>query len=359
MSASENAIRAGVASGDQCQALFALAKARQFALPAVNVINTSTVNAVIETARDLNSPAIIQFSNGGAHFYAGKGLDNAGQRAAIAGAVSGAQHIHLLAELYGATIVLHTDHAAKKLLPWIDGLLDAGEAHYQSHGKPLFSSHMLDLSEEPLHENIEICQKYLERMSKMGMTLEIELGVTGGEEDGVDNSGVDSSKLYTQPEDVALAYRELSKVSDRFTIAAAFGNVHGVYKPGNVKLQPIILKNSQDHVQKEFGTDRHPINFVFHGGSGSTLEEIREAISYGVVKMNIDTDLQWAFWDGVRGFYKKNEGYLQSQIGNPEGDEKPNKKYYDPRAWLRKGEDAFRARLKQAFADLNNVGTLG
>ena len=358
MNAQQTPIRPGVASGDQCQALFALAKARQFALPAVNVINTSTVNAVIETARDLNSPAIIQFSNGGAQFYAGKGLDNAGQRACIAGAVSGAQHVHLLAELYGATIVLHTDHAAKKLLPWIDGLLDAGEAYYKTHGKPLFSSHMLDLSEEPLHENIEICQQYLARMSKMGMTLEIELGVTGGEEDGVDNSGVDSSKLYTQPEDVALAYRELSKVSERFTIAAAFGNVHGVYKPGNVKLQPIILKNSQDHVQKEFGTGRHPIDFVFHGGSGSTLEEIREAISYGVVKMNIDTDLQWAFWDGVRGFYKKNEGYLQSQIGNPEGDEKPNKKYYDPRAWLRKGEDAFRARLKQAFTDLNNVGTL-
>ena len=355
---SETRINPGVATGDDCQALFALAKARQFALPAVNVINTSTVNAVIETARDLKSPAIIQFSNGGAQFYAGKGLDNAGQRACIAGAVSGAQHIHLLAGMYGATIVLHTDHAAKKLLPWIDGLLDAGEAHFKAHGKPLFSSHMLDLSEEPLHENIEICKRYLERMSKMGMTLEIELGVTGGEEDGVDNSGVDSSKLYTQPQDVALAYEELSKVSSRFTIAAAFGNVHGVYKPGNVKLQPIILKNSQDHVQKRFGTGKQPIDFVFHGGSGSTLEEIREAISYGVVKMNIDTDLQWAFWDGVRGFYQKNEGFLQGQIGNPEGADKPNKKYYDPRAWLRKGEDAFRARLKQAFADLNNVGTL-
>jgi len=358
MSETQTHIQPGVVTGDGCQALFALAKARQFAMPAVNVINTSTVNAVMETARDLNAPAIIQFSNGGAQFYAGKGLDNTGQRACIAGAVSGARHIHLLAEMYGATIVLHTDHAAKKLLPWIDGLLDAGEAHYKAHGMPLFSSHMLDLSEEPLHENIEICQRYLARMSKMGMTLEIELGVTGGEEDGVDNSGIDSSKLYTQPEDVALAYRELSKVSDRFTIAAAFGNVHGVYKPGNVKLQPVILKNSQDHVQKTLGTGRHPIDFVFHGGSGSTLEEIREAISYGVIKMNIDTDLQWAFWDGVRGFYKKNEGFLQGQIGNPEGGDKPNKKYYDPRAWMRKGEDAFRERLKQAFTDLNNVGTL-
>mgnify|MGYP000852040788 FL=1 len=351
-------LKPGVACGDDLQALFALAKQKQFAMPAVNVINTSTVNAVIETAKELNSPAIIQFSNGGAQFFAGKGLNNDGQRACIAGGISGARHVHQLAELYGATVVLHTDHAAKKLLPWIDGLLDAGELYFKAHGKPLFSSHMLDLSEEPLHENIDICKRYLERMSKMNMTLEIELGVTGGEEDGVDNSGVDSSKLYTQPEDVALVYEELSKVSPRFTIAAAFGNVHGVYKPGNVKLQPIILKNSQDHVAAKFGTGPQPIDFVFHGGSGSTLEEIREAISYGVVKMNIDTDLQWAFWDGIRGFYKKNEAYLQGQIGNPDGDDKPNKKYYDPRAWLRKGEESFKARLIQAFTDLNNIGTL-
>lgn len=351
-------IKPGVATGDDLQAIFELAKEKQFAMPAVNVVSTGTVNAVIETAKELNSPAIIQFSNGGAQFYAGKGLGNENQKATIAGGISGAHHVHELAELYGATIVLHTDHAAKKLLPWIDGLLDAGEKFYKVNGKPLFSSHMLDLSEEPLHENIEICKKYLERMSKMGMTLEIELGVTGGEEDGVDNSDVDSSKLYTQPEDVALAYEELSKVSDRFTIAAAFGNVHGVYKPGNVKLQPIILKNSQEYVQKKYNTKNHPIDFVFHGGSGSTLEEIREAISYGVVKMNIDTDLQWAFWEGIKDYYKKNEGYLQGQIGNPEGADKPNKKYYDPRVWLRKGEETFKARLKQAFADLNNVGTL-
>jgi fructose-bisphosphate aldolase class II len=351
-------IKPGVATGDDLQALFQLAKAKQFAMPAVNVINTSTVNAVMETAKEVNSPAIIQFSNGGAQFFAGKALSNENQRACIAGGVSGAHHIHLLAELYGATVVLHTDHAAKKLLPWIDGLLDAGEKYFKSHGKPLFSSHMLDLSEEPIHENIEICKRYLERMSKMGMTLEIELGVTGGEEDGVDNSGVDSSKLYTQPEDVARVYQELSQVSPRFTIAAAFGNVHGVYKPGNVKLQPVILKNSQEYVAKKFGTKPHPIDFVFHGGSGSTLEEIRDAISYGVVKMNIDTDLQWAFWDGVMTYYKKNQGYLQGQIGNPDGEDKPNKKYYDPRAWIRKGEEAFKTRLKQAFADLNNLGTL-
>ena len=356
---SQAKVKQGVIAGDDLQALFAFAKANKFALPAVNVVNTSTVNVIMETAAEIKSPAILQFSNGGAQFYAGKALNNDGQRACIAGAVSGAQHIHALAGMYGASVVLHTDHAAKKLLPWIDGLLDAGEKFYQANGKPLFSSHMLDLSEEPLEENIEICQRYLERMSRIGMTLEIELGVTGGEEDGVDNSGVDSSKLYTQPEDVALAYERLSKISPNFTIAASFGNVHGVYKPGNVKLQPIILKNSQDFIAKKFGTGAQPVNFVFHGGSGSTLEEIREAISYGVIKMNIDTDTQWAFWDGVRGFYKKNEGYLQGQIGNPEGEDKPNKKYYDPRAWLRKGEESFKARLKQAFADLNNVGTLG
>ena len=351
-------VKPGVVSGDDLQALFAFAKSKSFAIPANNVINTSTVNAVMEAAAEIKSPAILQFSNGGAQFYAGKGLKNENQRACIAGAVLGAKHVHALAELYGATVVLHTDHAAKKLLPWIDGLLDAGEKFFKETGKPLFSSHMLDLSEEPLKENIEICSRYLERMSKIGMTLEIELGVTGGEEDGVDNSDVDSAKLYTQPEDVAYAYEQLSKISNRFTIAASFGNVHGVYKPGNVKLQPIILKNSQEYIQKKFATKAQPIDFVFHGGSGSTLAEIREAISYGVIKMNIDTDTQWAFWDGVKNFYKKNEAYLQGQIGNPEGDDKPNKKYYDPRAWLRSGEETFKARLKQAFTDLNNIGTL-
>ncbi len=352
-------IKKGIIAGDDLQALFAYAKSKQFALPAVNVINTSTVNAVMEAAAEVNSPAIIQFSNGGAQFFAGKALNNDGQRACIAGAASGARHIHELAQMYGATIVIHTDHAAKKLLPWIDGLLDAGEKFYKEHGKPLFSSHMLDLSEESLEENIEICKRYLARMSKIGMTLELELGVTGGEEDGVDNTDVDSSRLYTQPEEVAYAYEELSKISPRFTIAASFGNVHGVYKPGNVKLQPVILKNSQEYIQKKFGTGPKPVDFVFHGGSGSSLEEIREAISYGAIKMNIDTDLQWAFWDGIRLFYKKNEGYLQGQIGNPEGDDKPNKKYYDPRVCLRKGEESFKKRLLESFSDLNNIGTLG
>ncbi|HSZ25142.1 MAG TPA: class II fructose-bisphosphate aldolase [Cytophagaceae bacterium] len=347
----------GVLHGDAVQELFELAKKHQFALPAVNVINTDSVNGVLEAARDLNSPVIIQFSNGGAQFYAGKGLPNGKQEASIAGAISGAHHVHQLADVYGVSVILHTDHAAKKLLPWIDGLLDAGEKFYKEHGKPLFSSHMLDLSEEPIHENIEICKKYLERMSKMGMTLEIELGVTGGEEDGVDNSGIDNSKLYTQPEEVAYAYEELSKVSHRFTIAAAFGNVHGVYKSGSVKLSPIILKNSQDYAKKKFNlTAEKPLNFVFHGGSGSSRAEIREAISYGAIKMNIDTDLQWAFWEGILKFYKEKEGYLQGQIGNPTGPDAPNKKFYDPRVWLRKGEETFVTRLKLAFEDLNAVG---
>ncbi|MGB5058069.1 MAG: class II fructose-bisphosphate aldolase [Candidatus Promineifilaceae bacterium] len=349
----------GVITGDQVQELFSYAKANQFAIPGVNVTGTNTVNTVLETAVQLNAPVIIQFSNGGAAFFAGKGLSNDGQRAAIAGAVSGAQHVHQLAELYGARVILHTDHAAKKLLPWVDGMLDAGEAFYKVHGKPLYSSHMLDLSEEPIQENIEICKRYLERMSKMGMTLELELGVTGGEEDGVDNSDVDSARLYTQPEEVAYAYEELMKVSDKFTVAAAFGNVHGVYKPGNVKLRPIILHNSQKYIQEKYGLGEKPINFVFHGGSGSSVEEIREAISYGAIKMNIDTDTQWAFWDGIRLYYQAKEAYLQSQIGSPDGDDSPNKKYYDPRVWLRKGEESLKARLNQAFSDLNNIGTLG
>jgi fructose-bisphosphate aldolase class II len=349
----------GVITGDSVQELFAHAKANQFAIPGVNVIGTNTVNAAMETAVAVNSPVIIQFSNGGASFFAGKGLKNDNQRSAIAGAVSGARHIHELADLYGARVIIHTDHAAKKLLPWVDGMLEAGEAYYKANGKPLFSSHMLDLSEEPIEENIEICKSYLERMSKIGMTLEIELGVTGGEEDGVDNTDVDSSRLYTQPEEVAYAYEQLMQVSDKFTVAAAFGNVHGVYKPGNVQLRPIILHNSQKHIQEKFGAGQKPINFVFHGGSGSTLEEIREAISYGAIKMNIDTDTQWAFWDGVRRYSQEKYDYLQGQIGNPDGEDTPNKKFYDPRAWLRKGEETFKARLTRAFEDLNNVNTLG
>lgn len=351
-------IKPGVATGDQVQEIFRFAKEKGFALPAVNVTNSSTINGVLETAAKLNAPVIIQFSNGGGQFMAGKGLSNENERAAIAGSIAGAKQVHELAELYGATVILHTDHCAKKLLPWIDGLLDASEKHHQQFGRPLFSSHMIDLSEEPIEENIAICKKYLERMSKLGMTLEIELGITGGEEDGVDNTNVDSSKLYTQPEEVAYAYEELMKVSPQFTIAAAFGNVHGVYKPGNVKLTPIILYNSQKYVEKKFNTPKNAIDFVFHGGSGSSLEEIREAISYGVIKMNIDTDLQFAFTEGAREYILTKKDYLMTQIGNPEGDDLPNKKYYDPRKWIREAELTFNKRLEQAFADLNNVNTL-
>lgn len=351
-------IKHGVATGSTIQEIFNLAKEKKFALPAVNVTGSNTVNAVLETAKEVNAPVIIQFSNGGAHFNAGKGLSNENQKAAIAGGIAGAKHVHLLAKEYEIPVILHTDHCAKKLLPWIDGLLDAGEQFYKENGVPLYSSHMIDLSEEPIEENIEICKKYLQRMSKIGMTLEIELGITGGEEDGVDNTDIDSSKLYTQPEEVAYAYEELSKISNQFTIAASFGNVHGVYKPGNVQLTPIILKNSQEYIQEKYNTPKNPVDFVFHGGSGSTLDEIREAIEYGVIKMNIDTDLQYAFTQGVRDYIAENADYLQAQIGNPEGSDKPNKKYYDPRVWMREGEKTFKARLKNAFEDLNNIDTL-
>lgn len=351
-------IKPGVATGKEVQKIHQFAKKHGFALPAVNVVGSNSINTVMETAAAMNSPVIIQFSNGGAQFNAGKGMSNENQKAAILGSIAGAKHIHELAEAYGATVILHTDHCAKNLLPWIDGLLDAGEKFYKETGKPLYSSHMLDLSEESVEENIEISKRYLGRMSKMGMTLEIELGITGGEEDGVDNTDVDSSRLYTQPDEVAYAYGELMKVSDQFTIAAAFGNVHGVYKPGNVQLRPIILKNSQEYVQKKFNTGPNPIDFVFHGGSGSSLQDIRDAISYGVIKMNIDTDLQFAFTEGIRDYMSDHSEYIKTQIGNPEGSDLPNKKYYDPRKWLREGEKTFKARLEQAFKDLNNVNSL-
>jgi len=345
-------IGTGVITGDKVTELFNIAKDEGFAIPAVNVVGTDSINAVLEAAKEVNSPVIVQLSNGGAAFYAGKGLD--AKEAAVLGAISAAKHVHTVAKAYGVPVVLHTDHAARKLLPWIDSLLDASEEHFKKYGTPLYSSHMLDLSEESLEENLSTCEEYLKRMSAIGMTLEIELGITGGEEDGVDNTGVDNSLLYTQPEEVAEAYERLSKISDKFTIAASFGNVHGVYKPGNVVLQPVILKNSQEYIKEKFSTsDDKPVSFVFHGGSGSSLEEIREAVSYGVVKMNIDTDTQWAFWDGVRKYEEKYHDYLQGQIGNPEGEDKPNKSYYDPRKWLREGEKSMVERLKVAFSDLN------
>jgi len=348
-------IEPGVIFGDDVKKVFEIAKRNNFAIPAVNVVGTNSVNGVMEAAKQANSPVIIQLSNGGSSFYAGKSLSNENQQAAISGGVAAAYHIHEMAEHYGIPVILHTDHAAKKLLPWIDGLLEAGEEFYKMNGKPLYSSHMLDLSEESLEENIEISKKYLTRMAKIGMTLEIELGITGGEEDGVDNTGIDSSKLYTQPEDVAYAYEELLKISPNFTVAASFGNVHGVYKPGNVKLTPKILDNSQKYIEKKFNTGEKPVNFVFHGGSGSAPEEIKEAISYGVIKMNIDTDTQWAFWNGVREYEAKYHDYLQTQIGNPEGEDLPNKKYYDPRKVLRAGEEALVKRLLIAFDNLNAI----
>ena len=351
-------IKNGVAHGDEVQEIFKLAKLKKFALPAVNVIGSNSINSVLETASEINSPVIIQFSNGGSIFNAGKGLSNENQNAAIKGAVAGARHVQELSKEYKIPVILHTDHASRKLLPWIDGLMLENEIEFKKNGKPLFSSHMIDLSDESLEDNISTCKEYLKRMDKIGMTLEIELGITGGEEDGVDNTEIDHSKLYTQPQEVAYAFEELSKISKRFTIAAAFGNVHGVYKPGNVKLTPKILKNSQEFVSKKYGVESNPINFVFHGGSGSSKDEIREAISYGAIKMNIDTDMQYAFMSGVRDYFNKNKDFLKSQIGNPLGQDVPNKKFYDPRVWLRKAEENFKNRLTQAFYDLNNVNTL-
>lgn len=355
--ANKTRFRQGVLHGDEVTELFDYANDNNFAIPAVNVVGTNSVNAVLETAREVNSPVIVQFSHGGSSFFAGKGLDNKDQNASILGGISGALHVHTMAKAYGVTVVLHTDHCAKKILPWIEGLVDFGEKFYAERGYPLYSSHMLDFSEESLEENLELCERMFKRMSKIGMTLEMELGVTGGEEDGVDNTDVDNDKLYTQPEEVAESYERLSKISDRFTVAAAFGNVHGVYKPGNVELKPIILKNSQAYIKEKFKKDSDtPVNFVFHGGSGSSREDIREAIEYGAIKMNIDTDMQWAFWSGVRDYHDKNRDYLLAQIGNPDGDDKPNKKYYDPRKWLRVAEDSFKTRLVQAFEDLNCIG---
>ncbi|MEO5946626.1 MAG: class II fructose-bisphosphate aldolase [Chitinophagaceae bacterium] len=351
--------KAGVLFGEELEALLNDAKDNQFALPAVNTIGTNTINATLETAAKVNSPVIIQFSNGGAQFIAGKGMPNDELQGNISGGVSGALHIHNVAKYYGVPVVLHTDHASKKWLPWISGLLDAGEHFFKEKKQPLFSSHMLDLSEEPIEENISTSVEFFKRMKPLGMAIEIELGVTGGEEDGVDNSNVDNSKLYTQPEDVAYSYKELSKVGNMFTVAAAFGNVHGVYKPGNVELRPEILHNSQVYIEKELGIGPKPVWFVFHGGSGSPQNQIREAIGYGAIKMNIDTDLQWAFWEGVLENYKKSEAFMQGQLGNPDGADKPNKKYYDPRAWLRKGEESFIKRLEIAFDDLNCINRNG
>lgn len=353
-------VKPGVVTGDDLMTVLAHAKANQYAIPAINCVSSSSVNAVLEAARDANSPVMIQFSNGGGSFYAGKGLSNKNQVAAIEGSVSGAYHVRKMAKAYGVICILHSDHCAKKLLPWFDGMLAADEAHFAQYGVPLFSSHMLDLSEESLDENIEICSRYLKRMSKINCLLEMELGLTGGEEDGVDNTNVDNSALYTQPEDVWRVYQALSAISPNFSIAAAFGNVHGVYKPGNVKLSPEILGNSQKYVESKLGNGvKKPVYFVFHGGSGSEKSQITEALGYGVVKMNVDTDTQWAYWNGLRLYEAKNRDFLQAQIGNPKGEDKPNKKFYDPRKWLRKSEQSMAARVTEAFKDLGCAGRSG
>jgi fructose-bisphosphate aldolase class II len=353
-------VKPGVVTGKALYDLLNYAKETGFAIPGVNVVGSNSINACMEAAAKYGGPIMVTFSKGGGQFIAGKYLKNANDSASIAGCIAAAKHVREVAALYGVPVVLHTDHCQKAWLPWFDALLDANEAYYKEHGEPLFSSHMLDLSEEPLEENIAICKKYMERMAKIDMLLEFELGVTGGEEDGVDNSDVDSSRLYTQPEEVYYAYKELGSVPNAmFTCAASFGNVHGVYAPGNVQLRPEILHNTQKYIQEKEGTsDDKPMLFVFHGGSGSSQEDIRYAIKAGVIKMNIDTDTQWAFWDGIRQYEAKYHDYLQGQIGNPEGAEKPNKKYYDPRMALRAGEEAMAARLVQAAEDLNCVNVL-
>lgn len=356
-------VHPGVLSGQPMLDLLEDAKTKGYAIPAVNCVTSSSINACLEAARKNDAPIIIQFSSGGSQFYGGKGLDNSNFAAAIAGAVSGAFHVRTMAEHYGVPVILHTDHCAKKLLPWVDGLLAASERYFKKHGEPLFSSHMIDLSEEPIEENIDICKTYLKRMSDMGMVLEMELGITGGEEDGVNNEDVDVDELYSKPEEIYQVYKELTPISPMFTVAAAFGNVHGVYSPGNVRLEPKILSRAQAYISEKLGgdapTDKKPVMFVFHGGSGSDVSDIQEAIGYGVIKMNIDTDTQWSYWSGIKGFEEKYHDYLQTQIGNPDGPDKPNKKFYDPRECIRAAETSTVDRLEQCYKDLKCQNVLG
>jgi len=353
-------VKPGVVTGKALTDLLNHAKKEGYAIPGVNIVGSNSINACMEAAQEYGGPIMVTFSKGGGQFIAGKSADNSDDKASIAGCVAGAKHVREVAELYGVPVILHTDHCQKAWLPWFDGLLDANEKYFEEKGEPLFSSHMLDLSEESLEENIAICKKYMERMAKVNLLLEFELGITGGEEDGVDNSDVDSSRLYTQPSEVWYSYQQLSEVENAaFTCAASFGNVHGVYAPGNVELKPEILHNTQKYIQEKLGTDEEkPMNFVFHGGSGSSPEDIQYAIEAGVIKMNIDTDTQWAYWDGIRQYESKYHNYLQGQIGNPDGDDVPNKKYYDPRMALRAGEESMAQRLCKAAEDLNCVNVL-
>merc|ERR1719453_408705 len=356
-----DSVKPGVVTGKALNDLLECAKENGFAIPAVNCVTSSTINTVLEAAAKYNAPVMVQFSNGGSQFMAGKSVANPKDTlaACVAGAVAGAHHVRCMAEHYGVPVVLHSDHCAKKLLPWFDGMLEADEAYFKEHGEPLFSSHMIDLSEEPLDENIELCVKYMARMAKINCALEMELGITGGEEDGVNNENVDNDSLYTKPDEVWQVYKALDAIPNAmFTVAAAFGNVHGVYKPGNVILRPDILGSSQEYISEklEGKAGKKPVKFVFHGGSGSEKEKIKESLGYGVIKMNIDTDIQWAYWDGLRKFEAKKHDYLQGQIGNPDGEDKPNKKFYDPRVWLRAAEESAVERLREAFEDLGAAG---
>ncbi|KAJ5132812.1 Fructose-bisphosphate aldolase [Penicillium atrosanguineum] len=351
--------KTGVIVGDDVLRLFEYAQEKQFAIPAINVTSSSTVVSALEAARDQKCPIVLQMSQGGAAYFAGKGVSNDGQAASIAGAVAAAHYIRSVAPIYGIPVILHTDHCAKKLLPWLDGMMDADEAYYKLHGEPLFSSHMIDLSEEEVDYNINTTAAYLKRAAPMKQWLEMEIGITGGEEDGVNNEDVDNNSLYTQPEDILAIHNALSKISPYFSIAAGFGNVHGVYKPGNVKLHPELLSKHQKYVQEQTKSSKDkPVFFVFHGGSGSSKEEYKEAISYGVVKVNVDTDMQYAYLSGVRDFIQKNKDYLQSMVGNPNGADKPNKKFFDPRVWVREGEKTMSKRTQVALEDFNTSGQL-
>jgi len=347
-------MKPGVIVGDVAWSLLKFAKAKGFAIPAFNCTTSSSCNAVLEAGNKLGRPIIIQFSEGGAAFFCGKAIENKNKEASILGAVAGAHYVRNVAPAYGIPVLVHSDHCAKKLLPWFDGMLEADQEYHKVYGEPLFSSHMLDLSEEPHDENVSICAEYFKKMAPMNLILEMEIGITGGVEDGVDNSGVSKDKLYSTPEDVRMVWDKLSPISEKFTIAAAFGNVHGVYKPGNVKLQPELLDSFQKDMGAKMGYAK-PYFFVFHGGSGSEKKEIDDAVSFGVVKMNVDTDTQWAYWAGIKDFYQAKSGYLQGQIGNPEGAEKPNKSYYDPRKWVREAEVSMVKRVMESCKDLKNV----
>lgn len=351
--------KSGVIVGDDVLKLFNYAQEHNFAIPAINVTSSSTVVASLEAARDSKSPIILQMSQGGAAYFAGKGVANGNQEASIAGGIAGAHYIRSIAPAYGIPVVLHTDHCAKNLLPWLDGLMEADEKYFALHGEPLFSSHMIDLSEEEVEYNISTTAKYHKRAAPMKQWLEMEIGITGGEEDGVDNTGVDNNSLYTQPEDILAIYKALSPISPYFSIAAGFGNVHGVYKPGNVKLHPELLSKHQKHVKDAIGAkEDKPVFLVFHGGSGSGKDEFREAISYGVVKVNLDTDLQYAYLTGIRDYVLNKKDYILAQVGNPDGADKPNKKYFDPRVWVREGEKTMSARVKEALIDFNTANQL-